>query len=102
MTPNHYNFNVFAPEFVPLIDDLIARKCRIQNVGDKPGEEIVQLYIRDLGGEVTRPVKELKGFQKIWLEPKDSKIVCFEIPVNELGFHGLDMSYKIESGEFKV
>ena len=74
----------------------------IKNTGDFPGEEIVQLYVRDLVGEVTRPIKELKGFQKILLQPGEGKTVSFELPVQELGFHGLDMQYKIEPGDFMV
>ena len=66
------------------------------------GDEIVQLYIRDLVGEVTRPVKELKGFKKISLQPGESQTIIFEIPVQRLGFHGLDMQYKVEPGDFKV
>ncbi len=55
--------------------------------------EIVQFYVRDLVGEVTRPVKELKGFRRISLAPGENKRVSFSIPVSELGFHGLDMTY---------
>ena len=76
--------------------------AEIANSGSVPGEEIVQLYVRDLVGEVTRPVKELKGFQRVALAPGESKRVTFEVPVSELGFHGLDMVYKVEPGEFKV
>ncbi len=76
--------------------------AKITNTGARPGEEIVQLYVRDLVGEVTRPVKELKGFQKIALEPGQSQTVTFEIPARSLGFHGLDLKYKVEPGEFKV
>jgi len=76
--------------------------ARITNDGKFAGDEIVQFYVRDLIGEVTRPVKELKGFQKISLQPGESQTVKFEIPVQRLGFHGLDMQYKVEPGEFKV
>ncbi len=58
--------------------------------------------MRDLVGEVTRPVKELKGFEKINLQPGESQTVNFEFPVQRLGFHGLDMQYKVEPGDFKV
>ena len=74
----------------------------ITNSGEVAGDEIVQLYVRDLVGEVTRPVKELKGFQRISLEPGESQTVKFEIPVQRLGFHGLDLQYKVEPGDFKV
>ncbi len=74
----------------------------ISNTGSVPGDEIVQLYVRDLVGEVTRPVKELKGFQKVSLAPGAAAKVTFAVPVSELGFHGLDMAYKVESGDFNV
>jgi beta-glucosidase len=84
------------------LDDELIVKTVITNIGEIPGEEIVQLYVRDLVGEVTRPVKELKGFQKITLQPGECCAVKFTIPVHEFGFHGLDMEYKIEPGDFKV
>jgi beta-glucosidase len=74
----------------------------ITNSGEIPGDEIVQVYVRDLVAEVTRPVKELKGFQKITLQPGESQTVHFEVPVQNLGFHGLDLKYKVEPGDFKV
>jgi beta-glucosidase len=63
---------------------------------------VVQLYIRDLVGSVTRPVKELKGFQKISLQPGEAQVVRFEVPVWELGFTGRNMGYTVEPGAFKV
>jgi beta-glucosidase len=74
----------------------------VTNTSAVAGDEIVQLYVRDLVGEVTRPVKELKGFQKVSLAPSESKQITFEVPAQELGFHGLDMIYKVEPGNFKV
>jgi beta-glucosidase len=74
----------------------------IANTGDQTGDEIVQLYVRDLVGSVTRPVKELKGFQRIALEPGEQRRVRFEVPVQQLGFHDLRMAYVVEPGEFSV
>jgi beta-glucosidase len=74
----------------------------VTNRGHREGEEIVQLYVRDLVGSVTRPVKELKGFQRLTLDPGEAQRVRFEVPVRQLGFHGLDRVYTVESGEFKV
>lgn len=65
-------------------------------------ECMVQLYVRDLAGSVTRPVRELKGFQKISLQPGEQRTVCFEVPVCKLGFTGLDMGYSVEPSEFKL
>ncbi|MFC1996862.1 glycoside hydrolase family 3 C-terminal domain-containing protein [Chloroflexota bacterium] len=84
------------------VDSSLRVSVQITNTGEVAGDEIVQLYIRDLVGEVTRPVKELKGFQIISLQPGQRKTIKFEIPVQRLGFHGLDMKYKVESGDFKV
>ncbi len=84
------------------VDDTLIVSAVITNTGQRTGDEIVQLYVRDLVGEVTRPVKELKGFQKITLKPGESQRVRFEIPAQRLGFHGLDMRYKTEPGAFKV
>ncbi len=74
----------------------------VENTGDRAGDEIVQLYTRDLVGSVTRPVKELKGFQRITLAAGERALIRFEVPVRQLGFHGLDMHYRVEPGKFKV
>jgi beta-glucosidase len=80
----------------------LVLSARVANVGSRPGDEIVQLYVQDLVGQVTRPVRELKGFARISLEPGERRRVTFEVPFQELGFHGLDMSYVVEAGEFRV
>lgn len=74
----------------------------ITNNGNYNGEEVVQLYIRDLVGSVTRPVKELKGFQKIFLEKGASATVSFSIGEEELSFYRKDMSFGTEPGDFEV
>jgi beta-glucosidase len=63
---------------------------------------VVQLYVRDLVASVTRPVRELKGFERVSLNPGESRRVRFEVPIAQLGFTGLDMHYRVEPGEFKV
>jgi beta-glucosidase len=63
---------------------------------------VVQLYVRDRVGSVTRPVKELKGFQRITLRPGEERTVRFDVPAGELGFIGMDMRYAVEPGAFKV
>jgi beta-glucosidase len=83
-------------------DDTLVVSAVVTNSGERAGAEVVQLYVRDLVGSLTRPVKELKGFQKITLQPGERQTVCFEIPVYELGFTGLDMDYTVEPGDFKV
>jgi beta-glucosidase len=74
----------------------------VTNTGDLSGEEVVQLYIRDLHASVTRPVKELKGFEKINLKPGETKEVSFTIDREDLEFYGLDMNWIVEPGKFKV
>jgi beta-glucosidase len=74
----------------------------VENTGKRPGKEVVQLYIRDLVGSVTRPVKELKGFEKISLEPGEKKNVKFIISPNDLAFYDINMNYTVEPGDFKV
>ena len=74
----------------------------VKNTGDKPGKEVVQLYIRDIYSSVTRPVKELKGFKKIDLKPGETKKVTFNISPDLLAFTKVDMSYGVEPGDFQI
>ena len=74
----------------------------VSNTGKYDGVETVQLYIRDLVGSVVRPVKELKGFQKIFLKTGESKQVSFTIDVNELKFYNGELKYIYEPGDFKI
>jgi beta-glucosidase len=80
----------------------ITASIMVQNTGQYDGEEVVQLYIRDMVGSVTRPVKELKGFQKIFLKAGESKIVSFEISTDDLRFYNSQLKYVYEPGDFKV
>ena len=84
------------------MQDTITASIKITNTGKRSGEEIVQLYVRDLVGSVTRPVKELKGFKKIKLEPGASQTVVFKITVDQLRFYTADMTYKAEPGDFWI
>jgi beta-glucosidase len=74
----------------------------ITNTGKVAGEEIVQFYTRDLVGTSTRPVKELKGFQKIRLQPGESKVVTFSISEEDLKFFNSDLKFVAEAGDFKA
>jgi len=74
----------------------------VKNSGKVAGEEIVQLYILDLVGSITSPVKELKGFEKISLNAGESKVVSFTIGEKELAFWGADNKLKAEVGDFKL
>jgi beta-glucosidase len=74
----------------------------IDNTGKRAGEEVVQLYIRDVVASMTRPVKELKGFQRVNLAPGQRTQVRFQLGARELGFHNRQMKFVVEPGEFKV
>lgn len=74
----------------------------ITNTGPVSGHEVVQLYVRDLVGSVTRPVKELKGFQRIYLNPGETKTVTFDLTTNDLRFYDVNMDYTVEPGDLKV
>ena len=72
----------------------------LTNTGRVAAVEIVQLYIRDVVANVTRPVKELKGFQRIRLEPGQAATVDFNVHTDDLAFYGRDMQLMTEPGEF--
>lgn len=74
----------------------------VKNTGKRPGEEVVQIYIRDLVSSVTRPVKELKGFKKIHLAPNESTTVALPIAPEHLAFTNIDMKHTVEPGEFEI
>ena len=74
----------------------------VKNTGERAGSETVQLYIRDMVSSVTRPVKELKGFRKVWLEPGESATVAFDITPELLKFYDVNMKYVVEPGDFEV
>jgi beta-glucosidase len=82
--------------------EAIRASVTVTNTGDRTGEETVQLYIQDLYGSTVRPVKELKGFQKITLNPGESREVVFTIREADLRYYTADMSYQAEPGEFTV
>ena len=84
------------------LNEKLKVSVEVKNTGDFDGQEVVQLYIRDLVGSVTRPVKELKGFEKVSLKKGETKTVSFEISSDDLKFYNLDMKYTAETGKFDV
>jgi beta-glucosidase len=74
----------------------------VSNTGDYDGEEVVQLYVRDLVGSVTRPLKELKGFRKVFIGKGETKKVTFALTAEDLAFYRYDLSYDAEPGRFMV
>lgn len=83
-------------------DGSVEATVRVTNTGDRDGKETVQLYIRDVVGSVTRPVKELKGFRKIFLKAGESQDVTFTITRDMLAFYGSDLQKAAEPGAFEV
>lgn len=83
-------------------EDSIKASVTVKNVGERDGEEIVQLYIRDCISYVTRPVKELKGFERVALKVGESKRIEFTLTPEHLRYYDLDMNRVVEAGEFKV
>ena len=81
---------------------MITASVDVSNTGLLPGGEVVQLYIRDLVGSTTRPVKELKGFERIYLQPGQTRTVTFKIAPEMLKFYNYDLQYVIEPGDFQV
>ena len=82
--------------------DVLTVTGKITNTGKIAGEEVVQLYVRDLVGSVTRPLKELKGFQKVSIAPGETKEVTFTLTPNDLSFYRYDMTFGPEAGKFHV
>ena len=83
-------------------NQILAATVTVTNTGKYDGKEVVQLYIRDIVGSVTRPVKELKGFQKIELKAGESKRVSFGITPEDLKFYNYDLKYDWEPGDFEI
>ena len=83
-------------------DGSVTAVVTVTNTGKRDGAEVVQLYIRDLVGSITRPVKELKGFEKIFLKAGESKTVSFKITPELLHFYDYDLNYVAEPGDFDV
>jgi beta-glucosidase len=102
------SYTTFKLERVRLAKKRITRRgytrvlVDVTNTGKRAGSEVVQMYIRDCVSTVTRPVKELKGFQKVWLRPGETKTVALDIKPESLAFYDVDMKYVVEPGEFEI
>ncbi len=99
-TYSYGDVSISAPKMTSA--DTLTVSTTVTNTGKREGVETVQFYIRDLVGSITRPVKELKGFQQIQLKPGESKKVSFEIKRDDLRFYNSDLKLDAEPGEFKV
>ncbi|MBA2340495.1 MAG: beta-glucosidase BglX [Pyrinomonadaceae bacterium] len=83
-------------------DGRIIASVEVENTGRRAGDEVVQLYIRDVAASVTRPVRELKGFERITLRPGEWRRVSFTLTPESLGFYDRQMRFRVEPGAFKV
>lgn len=83
-------------------DGMLTISAVVRNTGSRAGDEIVQLYVRDDVASVTRPVKELKGFRRIALQPGEQRAVRFDVPVQSFGFYTPALEYLVEPGWFTV
>ena len=84
------------------VDGTVKVSFTLANTGDCAGTEVVQVYVRDLVGSITRPVKELKHFERVALQAGERKALTVEIPVQDLAFVGLDGVKKVEPGDFQL
>jgi beta-glucosidase len=82
--------------------DSIKTSVEVENVGKRVGDEVVQLYVQDVAASITRPVRELKGFQRITLNPGEKRRVEFTLTSKELGFYNRDRKFVVEPGLFRV
>ncbi|MDK6028606.1 glycoside hydrolase family 3 N-terminal domain-containing protein [Ignisphaera sp. 4213-co] len=94
------NLVVKTPDVNPF--GYVEIEVTVENIGKRPGKEVVQLYIAKEFSSVARPVKELKGFKKIYLEPGQTKRLLFRVPTELLAFYDSDMHLVIEPGEYRV
>lgn len=99
--PFGYGLTYTSFEYSPVAISGNRVSAVVTNTGSRTGTETVQLYIHDVAATVARPVKELKGFKKVTLEPGESRTVAFEIEEEMLEFYNIDMRYVAEPGEFE-
>lgn len=92
------NIRVSRAEVAP--GESLRISADLRNTGQCRAEEVVQLYVRDLVGNLTRPVKELKGFRRVSLDPGAQETIGFDLHTDELGFHGREGRFMVEPGEF--
>ncbi len=83
-------------------DETITVTADVKNTGDFDGEEVVQLYVHDITASQTRPMKELKGFKKVFIKKGETVSVSIELPIHSIGFHNRQLEYIVEKGKFTV
>ena len=97
---DYQNIRVSAHEIG--LDDTVTISAELTNAGDVAADEVVQLYVRDVVASITRPVKELKGFRRVRVEPSETVTIDFELHTSDLTFYGRDMQPTVEPGDFHV
>ncbi len=98
-----FEYSDFAADSVEVpVDGTISVSCTVRNVGKMAGDEVVQLYVRDLFASLVRPVKELKGFARVSLDPGKAKRIRFSLPVDMLGFTVSGTTRIVEPGDFEL
>lgn len=95
---HYHDIRVSRSEIVP--GESVKISAKLTNRGDRAVEEVAQLYLRDLVGSVTRPVRELKGFQRVRIQPGETLSVEFELGTGDLAFHGRTLEFAAEPGQF--
>ena len=81
---------------------VLSVSVNVKNIGEIPGDEIVQLYVSDKYSSITRPVKELKAYQRVTLKPGESKEIVFELNKSDFAYYDSDMNYVVEAGDFDI
>jgi len=99
-TFKYSNLKIENPEVT--IPGMVKISAEVANTGAVGGHEVVQLYVRDVAASVTRPIKELKGFERIYLQPGEAKTVTFNLPTSDLKFCDINLEEQVEPGDFKV
>ncbi|MCB9306696.1 MAG: beta-glucosidase BglX [Lewinellaceae bacterium] len=94
--------NLTVSKSQPKMGETVEVSVNVTNRGNVAGEEVVQLYIHDVAADIARPVKELKGFEKIKLNPAESRTVTFKLTPEELSYWNADLKFKADPGKFKV
>ena len=100
---SHFRYSDFSIDKPQAgMDETVIISCTVENIGSIAGDEVVQLYICDEYGSIPRPVKELKGFQRISLAAGESRTIHFLLPVNMLAFYDENFDLVIEPGRILV
>ena len=84
------------------VDEVMDIEITVKNTGAMDGADVVQLYVQDVTASMVRPVKELKGFKKLWIPAGEERTCHFQLPVTDLGFYNRNLEYVVEPGKFRL